>query len=510
MAVKGNQYKISPNIEANIAKLKEILGKSDDIVFRNIVISNQQQTRALLCYVSGLTNTEMISQHIIKSLTQNVSAEVCDIRSLSANTFESIKTNILSITDLNESQSMKNVINEILAGKTALFIDTYVKVLLINALAFEARNVQDPNTETVVRGPREGFTENIAVNIALVRRKIKHPNLVLEKMTVGRKTNTTIFIAYLDRIVDPKIVQEVKERLKRIQIDSILESGSIEQLIEDNPTSLFPTIGNSEKPDIVAAKLLEGRVAIFCDGTPFVLTVPYLFIESLRTSEDYYSRPFIATLLRLIRIVSLFITIAAPALYVAVTVFHYEMIPTVLLITTAASREGIPFPAVLEVFLMGIVFEVLREAGVRMPKPVGQATSIVGALVLGEAAVNAGIVSSPMIIIVAITGITDFVNPSLISVTFYLRTFLLILATGLGLYGILIGFFFILAHMCSLRSFGSPFLAPFAPTIWSELKDTVVRSFLWLMKSRPQSITWEKSQRQGLQSKPGPTKPNRR
>ena len=239
-----------------------------------------------------------------------------------------------------------------------------------------------------------------------------------------------------------------------------------------------------------------------------MLTVPFLFIESLQTAEDYYSRPFIATFLRILRIISLFTTIAAPALYVAVTVFHYEMIPTVLLITTAASREGIPFPPILEAFLMGLVFEILREAGIRMPKPVGQATSIVGALVLGEAAVNAGIVSSPMIIIVALTGITDFVNPSLISFTFYLRTFLLVLSTVLGLYGILIGFFFILAHMCSLRSFGSPFLAPFAPTIWSELKDSLIRSFLWVMKSRPQSITWRKSRRQGLQIKP--TKPNRR
>jgi spore germination protein KA len=510
MEFEKNQYKIHSDIRVNIIKIKEILGKSDDIVFRDIEISNQKQTKALLCYVSGLTNTDMISQHIIKALTQNINTEACDVKSASGNTFESIKNNILSIADLDETQSMRKIVEEILSGKTALFIDTYVNALVINALAFEARNVQDPGSETVVRGPREGFTENIAVNVALVRRKVKNPNLILQKIILGRQTNTTIFIAYMDKIANPKIVQEVKERINRIQIDSILESGSIEQLIEDNPTSIFPTVGNSEKPDVIAAKLLEGRVAIFCDGTPFVLTVPFLFIESLQTAEDYYSRPFIATVLRIIRVVSLFTTIAAPALYVAVTVFHYEMIPTVLLITTAASREGIPFPPVIEAFLMGIVFEILREAGIRMPRPVGQATSIVGALVLGEAAVNAGIVSSPMIIIVAFTGITDFVNPALISITFYLRTFLLVMSTGLGLYGILIGFFFILAHMCSLRSFGTPFLTPLAPTIWSELKDTVVRSFLWLMQSRPQSITWKKSQRQGLQLKPGPQKPNRR
>ena len=508
MTIKKIPDRIHPDINLTITKLKETLGKSDDIVFRNILISNPEQARGFLCYVSGLTNIDLISQHIIKTLTQSVNRESSDTKSLSGNTFESIKNNILSITDLNEIQSMKDVVDEILSGKTALFIDTYGKALIINALAFEARNVQDPGTDTVVRGPREGFTENIAVNIALVRRKIKNQHLILEKMTVGTQTNTTIFLAYMDRIVNPKIVGEVKERIANIKIDSILESGSIEQLIEDNPTSIFPTIGNSEKPDIIAAKLLEGRVAIFCDGTPFVLTVPFLFIESLQTAEDYYSRPFIATFLRILRIISLFTTIAAPALYVAVTVFHYEMIPTVLLITTAASREGIPFPPILEAFLMGLVFEILREAGIRMPKPVGQATSIVGALVLGEAAVNAGIVSSPMIIIVALTGITDFVNPSLISFTFYLRTFLLVLSTVLGLYGILIGFFFILAHMCSLRSFGSPFLAPFAPTIWSELKDSLIRSFLWVMKSRPQSITWRKSRRQGLQIKP--TKPNRR
>lgn len=510
MVIKKKDDKIHVDINVNITQLKEILGKSDDVVFKEIELSNRQKTRVFLCYVNQLANIQMINEHVIKTLTNTASNQVHRTGNLSVPTFKTIKNNILSVADLSETQSIKTVIGDILTGKAALIIDHYDKAIMINSIGFASRNVEEPGTETVVRGPREGFTESIGVNIALLRRKIKNPDLILEQLTLGRKTRTTIFVAYMNQIVNPEIVKEVKIRLKKIQIDSILESGSIEQLIEDNPTSVFSTVGNSEKPDIIAAKLLEGRVAIFCDGTPFVLTVPFLFIENLQTAEDYYYRPFIATLLRIIRLISLLATIATPSLYVAVTVFHYEMIPTLLLITMAASREGIPFPPVLETILMGIVFEILREAGVRMPRPVGQATSIVGALVLGEAAVNAGIVSSPMLIIVALTGITDFVNPRLIGVSFYLRTFLLILSTALGLYGILIGFFFILAHMCSLRSLGAPFLAPIAPMIWKELKDTVVRSFLWAMQSRPQSITWKKTQRQKPQLKPDPPQENQR
>jgi spore germination protein KA len=366
-------------------------------------------------------------------------------------------------------------------------------VFVIGMRGWAERNIDEPDTEAVVRGSREGFTETLRTNTALIRRRIKNPNLVFESFKIGKQTHTDICIAYIDDIANKKVIEEVKNRLNRIDTDCILESGYIEQFIEDNPFSPFSTIGNSERPDTVAAKLLEGRVAIFCDGTPFVLTVPYLFIETIQISEDYYSRPYLSSLMRWIRLLAFFITLTTPALYVALETFHQEMIPTVLLITAAAAREGIPFPSFIETMLIGIIFELLRESGIRMPRPIGQAVSIVGALVIGEAAVQAGIIGAPMVIIAAVTGIASFIVPAALDALVFFRLFLVLLSAAFGLYGIVVGLIIMLAHVCSLRSFGTPYLAPFAPTIWKDLKDTLIRVPLWLMKSRPKSIAWKKN-----------------
>lgn len=498
------QDKVHRKIEKNLQQLKGVLGRSDDIVFRDFEIPSMKHTRVFICYVKGMVNLDRINQHIVKALMHDSTISDCNENSLPNNIYKTVKNNMLTISDLKETQSMKEVISAILSGNTALFINKSDSALIINTKDYKSRNVEEPSTENVVRGPHEGFTENLFVNVALIRRRIKNPNLIIEKMTIGKQTNTSVFIAYLDNIANPQIVGKVKKRLNRIETDSILESGYIEQFIEDNPKSIFPTIGNSEKPDVVVAKMLEGKVAILCDGTPFILTVPLLFIENLKSSEDYAIGPYIASFIRMLRILSLFITLATPALYVAITTFHHEMIPAVLLITMAASREGVPFPSSIEAIVMILIFEILREAGVRMPKPVGQAISIVGALVLGEAAVAAGVVSSPMIIVVGITGITGFVNPPLTNISILLRIILILLATWLGLYGVLIGFFFILAHMCSLYSFGVPYLAPIAPTIWRELKDSFIISFLRSKNSRPESITWKYSQNQSTEHRPEP------
>jgi spore germination protein KA len=397
---------------------------------------------------------------------------------------------------------MDDAIENILSGQTAIFIDGYNSALYVSTQGFEARNVEQPDTESSVRGSREGFNEILKVNTSLIRRKINNPNLVFESMKLGKQTKTNIRIGYIEGIANPKIVDEVKQRLKRIDTDMILESGYIEQYIEDHPYSIFPTIANSEKPDKVAAKILEGRIAIFCDGTPFVLTVPHLFVETLQVGEDYYSRPYLASLMRLLRILALFLTVATPALFVAVATYHHEMVPSLLLTTMAAAEEKVPFPVFIEALMMSIVFELLREAGVRMPRPVGSAISIVGALVIGEAAVTAGLVSAPMVIVVALTAITGFVVTALNDAVILSRLLLLFLAAAFGFYGILMGTLLILGHMCSLRSFGSPYLAPVGPIIWSGWKDSLVRFPLWKLTVRPVSIVWKKSQRQGSKNKP--------
>ncbi|MDV3429294.1 MAG: spore germination protein, partial [Bacillota bacterium] len=334
--------------------------------------------------------------------------------------------------------------------------------------------------------------------------RIKSPDLIFKTLKIGSRTKTSVCIVYIKGIVNPKLIDEIYKRLNRINTDAILESGYIEQFIEDAPYSIFPTVGNTEKPDTSAAKILEGRACILVDGTPFALTVPLLFIEGFQSAEDYYSRPYFASLLRILRFTCFFISTLAPATYVMLTTFHQELIPTTLLFTMAAGREGVPFPAVLEAGLMVITFEILREAGVRLPRPVGQAVSIVGALVIGEAAVTAGLVGGLLVIVVALTAVSSFVLPAFTDVEGILRMFFLILAGSLGIFGVGLGILFILAHVVSLRSFGTPYFAPLAPLTVKDLKDTFIRVPIWKMSTRPRTIGWYDMKRQNDNLKPEP------
>jgi spore germination protein KA len=492
----GLQYAISKNLQYNFNNIKNIFGNSADIRFRKFRIGNKEKTKAFICFVDGLEDEALLDEYITKALMMNIYA-IDDTSNLSCKDFLTvIKENLSSASEVKEVNSMDKIVDAILSGSVALYIDGYDRVLTFGAINIKLRSVEEPSTEALVRGPREGFVESIRTNTTLLRRKIKNPNLVFEALKLGEQTQTNVIIAYINGIANESIINEVRRRLNEINTDSILESGYIEQFIEDHPFSPFPTIGNSERPDRVAAKLLEGRVAILCDGTPFVLTVPNLFIENIQSSEDYYSRPLLMSVLRLLRVVALNATILTPALYIALTTFHPEMIPTVLLITTAASREGVPFPALVETLIMITIFEILRESGIRLPRQLGQALSIVGVLVIGEAAVRAGIIGSTMIIIGAFTGITSFIILPLLDVIIIYRFLLIILSGLFGFYGIILGLIAMLAHTCSLKSFGVPYMAPIAPTIWQDLKDSFLRFPLWLMHLRPKSLTPRNLKRQ--------------
>ncbi|MEH7118964.1 spore germination protein [Neobacillus vireti] len=490
---------IDKNLEENLTLLKNIFRKTDDILYREFEFLNQKTYKVFICYLDGIVNDDYINLNILKPLMEpNFSTQHFDQSSLPT----IIRNRILHTTDIQELKKIDQVIDSVLTGKTVLFIDGFDSALAMSTQGFETRNVTEPDTESSVRGSREGFNEVLKVNTALIRRKINNPSLRFEKLKLGKQTRTNIRIGYIEGIANEKVVDEVRTRLQHINVDSILESGYLEQFIEDSPFSIFPTVGNSEKPDKVASKLLEGRVAILCDGTPFVLTVPFLFVEGLQVGEDYYSRPYLSSLIRLLRLLALFIAIAVTPFYIALTTYHQEMVPSLLLATMAAGEERVPFPIFIETLLMEITFQLLREAGVRMPRPVGSAISIVGALVIGEGAVQAGLVSSAMVISIAITGIAGFVVPAFNDAIILSKILLLILAGSFGLYGILMGFMVILGHLCSLRSLGTPYLTPQAPIIWSEWKDSIIRLPLWLFKSRPQSITWEESKRSGFGNKP--------
>lgn len=495
---------LSPKLSDNLVLFKDRFQNSLDIVYRQFNLGIKSQNRALVVYIEGLIDTTTIKSDILEPLMYDF-ASIQPENLDQGNLLTLIRDSALPNNSIQETQSIEDLIQSILMGQSAFILDGFSSALIINTKGGEYRPIKEPDTEAVVRGPREGFTENISVNTALLRRKIKDSNLMLEGLKLGTHTKTQIIIAYLNGIVNPKLVTEVKSRLQRINIDSILESGYIEQLIEDAPSSIFPTIGNTEKPDVLASKILEGRIGIFVDGTPFVLVVPHLFAEIFQSAEDYYSRPYYSTVIRIIRIVAFMIAILLPATYIALESFQPEMIPTDLLFSMAGSREGIPFPAYIEVLIMGVIFEIMREAGLRMPRPIGQAVSIVGALVLGEASVRAGLVSDPMVIIVALTAISSFVISALGDAVPLLRVLFIICAASLGIFGVLMGMLLVLTHLLKLRSFGTPYLAPLAPGNRQGLKDVLIRAPLWTQKKRPRSLGTEDSVRLNT-DKPSPQK----
>lgn len=488
--------RVDKRISNNLESINTVLKKSDDVIIRNFEFGIKKQTRAFICFIDGLGDKTLINEYVVKPLMVNIHTIVQSENLMSKDLFLLIKENVLNAIELMELETVSAVVDAILGGNTALFIDGYDKAFIVSAKGAKSRNIEEPNTEIVVRGPREGFTETLRVNTALLRKKIVNANLVFESFVLGKQTKTDVNIAYIEGIANHKVVEEVRRRLSNINLDFILESGYIEQAIEDHPLSPFSTIGNSEKPDKVAANLLEGKVAIICSGTPFVLTVPRLFIENFQVSEDYYSRSALSTTIRILRLLAFIITLTIPSLYIAFETFHQEMIPATLLITAAAAREGIPFPSFAETLIAMLLFELLRESGLRLPKQVGQAVSIVGALVMGEAAVQAGIISAPMVIIVALTGITSFIVPSLLDGILIFRFFLIVLSAAFGLFGTAVGLIVMLVHLCSLRSFGVPFMAPMAPVIFKDLRDSFVRMPLWFLQSKPRLISNnEKEQR---------------
>ncbi|NMM61732.1 spore germination protein [Clostridium sp. P21] len=486
-SLKQEKQKISKSIDDIKSDLQYIFSDCSDFVYREIELK-ESQIKIIMAYINGLIDNNIVNTDILRPLTVELKLSSLSSELSKNNIINMLKKHLLSISEIQETKDFRGSVQYILSGYVVLYIDGLETALVAAAQAWASRSVGPPETEVVVRGPREGFVETLRVNTSLLRRKIKNPNLKFENIVLGEQTNTSVSICYIKGIADERIVDIVRKRLNNIKIDAILESGYIEELIEDHPLSLFPTVGNTEKPDIAAAKILEGRVAIICDGTPFVLTVPFLFIEPLQSSEDYYSRPYLASIIRILRLLALLISTTLPAFYVALVAFHPNVIPFKLLLTMAASKEGIPFSPIIESLIMIVSFEILREAGIRMPRPVGQAVSIVGALVLGDAAVKSGLVSNPMVIVTALTAITSFIVPPLGGTVPILRVFLLIAANILGYMGIILAWIVIIIHLTSLRSFGVPYLSPLAPMNFSDLKDTVVRVPIWAMFIRPRSL----------------------
>ncbi|MCW3792673.1 spore germination protein [Paenibacillus sp. LS1] len=478
---------ILPNITLQLARIQERFGESSDLIVQKLDYVDDDSFYIGICYLEGLTDQQALHQEImnIKVVTSKLEehAYISEPKIL----LEATNGQITSVVE------EEILINYLFEGSVAILINGMTEAFTVPVPGGERRSIQEPTSQTVIRGPKEGFVEDISTNIALVRRKIKSPDLHVKTLSVGRYTQTKVSILYMKGIAEPYVVSEILQRIQSIDTDSILESGYIEEFIQDGILTPFPTMLNTERPDAIAGGLLEGLVAIIVDGTPFVLMAPVTFSRFLTSSEDYYQRYDISSFLRLVRLASFFIALFLPSFFIAITTFHVEMLPTTLLITLAAQREATPFTTLIEAFLMELTFEVIREAGVRMPRAIGPAISIVGALVLGQAAVQAGLVSAAMVIVVSFTAISNFVLPSInmSSATRLLRFFLMILAGTLGLFGILIGITAIIGHLVSLQSFGVPYLDPTINK--NNLKDIVVRVPWWKMKTRPTLITAQRT-----------------
>ncbi|GLX70603.1 spore germination protein [Paenibacillus glycanilyticus] len=451
---QGIPVNVSERLTVNQAALQTIFHNCADIMIRTLQRSDHSSV--MLVYIEEMTDS--------RELEQIISA--CMI----SHDFERL-TQYKIVTRLSD------LVAKILKGCTAILIDGKPYAYIADLTSFEQRAINEPSNEASIRGPREGFNENLRTNLSMIRRKISNSQLKFESHQAGELTNTDFVVAYIEDKVKPELLEEVNRRLQTFKANQLLDSSYIEEYIEDKSFSLFPQIQNTERPDTVSSGLLSGRVAIIVDGSPNALLMPMTFWSGFQAAEDHYERFIYVSAVRILRFLLAMMSCLLPSIYVALTTFHPQMIPLALMLSISASREGIPFPTVIETLLMELMFEGLREAGLRLPKAIGSAVSIVGALVIGEAAVQAGFISAPIVMIVAGTGIASFAFPSYsLALPFRILRFPLLLLGGfLGLYGVAIGLMFILIHLVTLKSFGMPYLKPAAPFNKHFWKDAIVR-----------------------------------
>lgn len=467
----SGEARISTNLSVNLNALKEEFKGSSDFVTKEFHIGGSTKSPAAVAYLSGMADERLIESTLITPLM--IWARPAFTGSITLReTVTEVRSKLTPALNVLEVQTLDDAIFQILKGDTVLFIQGYPAALGAEAKGFPKRSVEDPQVEVAIRGPREGFTETAKDNVALIRKRLLTPKLVVEQMRIGRKSKTDIRVLYMRDIANPRLVDEVRRRVKSIEIDAVAESGILEALISDHPHSSFPVTQATERPDTVAASLIEGRVAIVTGNSSFLILVPMSFYHSFISAEDYYLKPMISIIIRTSRLLAFFVSTFITATYIALTSFHQELIPLPLLLNVAATEAGVPFPVFVNAIIIETLLEVLREAGIRLPKQVGQAVSIVGAIVLGQAAVQAGFASPGLVIVAALGTIASFAIPSYETATSVrlLRFPIIILASIYGLFGVAIGATALLFHLCSLKSFGVPYLSfgayyPWAPEI---------------------------------------------
>lgn len=482
MNAKYQTIELAESYDENLAKLKEIF-KDDGTFKTGEFTSADGKRRYCVAFCSGLCDTNVISKFLMRPLMIN------DDFSEKDSAITHMQKKLVEFCDMRSTKKFADIIESVTYGDTLLFTDNCAEGLLADTKSFTTRSIAEPDEEKILSGPREGFNESLMQNLSLVRRKLRTNELKIKFLTLGRRTKTQLAITYIEGIADKEVLKELEKRLEKINIDGMLETNYVNELIREDKSSPFRTIGETERPDVLVGKMLEGRIGLFVDGTPVALTLPFLFVENFQTPEDYYIDYYEAGFSRLLRMAGFLAAISVPAVYIAIVAFHHEILPSSLMISIAVERQNVPLPAGLEAFMMLIVFYILRESGLRMPSNVGQAMSIVGALVIGQAAVQAKLVAAPMIIVVALTGITSLLVPKMTAPTMMCCFGLLACATAFGFFGLTLGATIISVHILGLKSFGVVQMFPDEKFTAQRFKDIFIRAPWPDMRTRPEKLT---------------------
>ncbi|WP_242854310.1 spore germination protein [Oxobacter pfennigii] len=480
----GNEgaVSLSKSLKENEKLFKEIFEGDETIRYR--CFETMDALKCMMIFTDGMVNSEIINENI---LTPVMNCKILsDTEALNAVDF--LIEKVIASDDIRKETDIDEIVGNLLYGDTVLLVDGQDVGIIMNTKGWKTRSIVEPTAERTVKGPRDGFVESIIINTSLIRRRVRNPKLKFNFMELGKSTKTQISVCYIDGIANKQILEELLKRLKKIDIDGILASNYIEELIADSPLSIFKTTGYSERADVIVGKMLEGRIAILVDGTPVTITVPYIFMEYFQSYQDYYDNYYLASFNRIMRYMAFFLTTSISPIYLALVTYHPEMIPTPLLLSITSARQGIPFPTIVEALVLIFMFEILRESGTRLPEPVGSAVSIVGALVIGQAAVDARFVSAPITIIVAMTGITSFLVFSMNTAVIIIRFIFILLAGLLGLYGYIFGVIGLFINLMSMRSFGVPYMINLGSLNMQDIKDTIIRAPWWYMYYRPKII----------------------
>ena len=462
--------KFKKSLKENLNDLKKELS-SEDVFFYDLKIGGTRD--ACLIFVDSMTDKAEVGRLLVKPLANFADKP----------TYSAVRNSLLS-PERKEFTEVEKAIDDLLTGNTLLLMDGCAHAIGYGLKKFETRAISEPPTSAVIKGPREGFNENLPTNISLIRRRIKSPRFKVEMLNMGKYSKTNVAIVYIEGIVQEGLTDAVKKRLSQIEIDGVLDASYISKFLNEKKSSLFKQIGTTEKPDILTSKLLEGRIGILVEGSPIALSLPYILLEDFQSPEDYYTSPYKATASRILRFLSVTLAILLPSFFVAAQLFHLQLIPLNFLLTIVNSIKGIPLSPSYEMFFTLLIFEILNEASVRMPKYVGMVVSIVGGLVLGETAVNAGIISAPALMIIALSGICLYTVPELVQTFSLIRIILLILAGSLGGYGIVLASAFFIIYLVSFEDYKTPLLAPYAPMILHDRKDGFRKGALDEQKER--------------------------